>query len=174
MTRHVFGLLLLGALGANVAAAQAKTEARPAASSPCRVEPADYRGWQAQQISNHWVQLTIVPQNGGRLMQVTFAGHPYFFVNPKYAGSICRRVTANGSTMAATSCGSCRKEMTTNSIGQGGRTSSTTAPFPFERFRKDSSAKSNLPARPTLKLEFSSFAQSAWTPTPHEFDFGRR
>ena len=86
MTRHVFGFLLLGGLGANLAAAQAKTEARPAASSPCRVEPADYRGWQAQQISNHWVQLTIVPQNGGRLMQVTFAGHPYFFVNPKYAG----------------------------------------------------------------------------------------
>ena len=27
-----------------------------------------------------------MPQNGGRLMQVVFAGHPYLFVNPKYEG----------------------------------------------------------------------------------------
>jgi hypothetical protein len=52
----------------------------------CRVETVDYKGWQAQQLSNRWVQLTIVPQNGGRLMQVTFGGHPYLFVNPRLAG----------------------------------------------------------------------------------------
>lgn len=52
----------------------------------CAVEAVDYKGWQAQQISNRWVQLVIVPQNGGRLMQVTFAGHPYLFNNPKLAG----------------------------------------------------------------------------------------
>jgi hypothetical protein len=28
----------------------------------------------------------VVPQNGGRLMQVTFAGHPFLFVNPKFTG----------------------------------------------------------------------------------------
>jgi hypothetical protein len=50
------------------------------------VEAVDYKGWQAQQMSNRWVQVVIVPQNGGRLMQVTFAGHPYLFVNPKLAG----------------------------------------------------------------------------------------
>ena len=27
-----------------------------------------------------------MPQNGGRLIQVTFSGHPYLFVNPKLAG----------------------------------------------------------------------------------------
>ena len=84
--RHIFGLLLIGGLGASIAVAQNKTESRSPANLPCRVEPVDYKGWQAQQISNQWVQLMIVPQNGGRLMQVTFAGHPYFFVNPKYAG----------------------------------------------------------------------------------------
>lgn len=52
----------------------------------CRVEPVDYKGWHAQQVSNRWVQLVVVPQNGGRLIQVTFSGHPYLFVNPKYAG----------------------------------------------------------------------------------------
>ncbi|HET9308980.1 MAG TPA: hypothetical protein VFO46_23400 [Candidatus Sulfotelmatobacter sp.] len=52
----------------------------------CRIESVDYKGWHAQQMSNRWVQLIIVPQNGGRLIQVTFAGHPYLFVNPKFAG----------------------------------------------------------------------------------------
>jgi hypothetical protein len=52
----------------------------------CRIESADYKGWHAQQISNRWIQLVMVPQNGGRVIQVTFGGHPYLFVNPKFAG----------------------------------------------------------------------------------------
>jgi len=32
------------------------------------------------------VRLTVVPQLGGRLMQVEFGGHRYLFVNPKYKG----------------------------------------------------------------------------------------
>jgi hypothetical protein len=56
------------------------------ASTACRVESMDYKGWHAQQLSNRWVQLVIVPQNGGRLIQITFAGHPYLFVNPQFAG----------------------------------------------------------------------------------------
>lgn len=52
----------------------------------CRIESVEYKGWHAQQISNRWVQLIVVAQNGGRLIQVTFAGHPYLFVNPKFAG----------------------------------------------------------------------------------------
>ena len=58
----------------------------PTKGAACRVEPTDYKGWHAEQISNRWVQLIVVPQNGGRLIQVTFAGHPYLFVNPKFAG----------------------------------------------------------------------------------------
>ena len=61
---------------------QTSLRGRPA----CRVEPVDYKGWRAEQMSNRWVQLVVVPQNGGRLMQVSFAGHPYLFVNAKYAG----------------------------------------------------------------------------------------
>jgi len=52
----------------------------------CRVEAVEYKGWHAQQMSNQWVQLIVVPQNGGRLMQVIFNGHPYLFVNPELAG----------------------------------------------------------------------------------------
>ncbi len=54
--------------------------------NPCRMEAIEYKGWKAQQLSNHWLQLVVVPENGGRLMQVTFAGHSYLFVNPKLAG----------------------------------------------------------------------------------------
>jgi hypothetical protein len=68
------------------AAAQTATQANSAGIPHCRVEDVDYRGWKAQQLSNRWVQLVIVPQNGGRLMQVTLGGHAYLFVNPKLAG----------------------------------------------------------------------------------------
>jgi hypothetical protein len=52
----------------------------------CHVEAVEYKGWHAQQMSNQWVQLIVVPQNGGRLMQVTFGGRPYLFVNSQLAG----------------------------------------------------------------------------------------
>jgi hypothetical protein len=62
------------------------TYAQIPAGTGCRIESVNYKGWQAEQVSNRWLQLIIVPQNGGRLMQVTFAGHPYLFNNPKLAG----------------------------------------------------------------------------------------
>lgn len=55
-------------------------------SAPCAIRSIDFKGWKAEEVANQWVQLIIVPQLGGRLMQVTFDGHPYLFVNPKYAG----------------------------------------------------------------------------------------
>lgn len=74
--------LLTGAMPYSAQPAQASVSA----NSQCHVEPVDYKGWQAQQLSNRWVQLIVVPQNGGRVMQVSLAGHPYLFVNPKFAG----------------------------------------------------------------------------------------
>lgn len=62
------------------------SQSNPTKGADCRVDAVDYKGWHAQQLSNRWVQLVVVPQNGGRLMQVTFAGHSYLFVNPKFAG----------------------------------------------------------------------------------------
>ncbi len=57
-----------------------------AADHACTIRPVDFEGWHAQEISNDWVRLTIVPQLGGRLMQVSFGGHAFLFVNPKYKG----------------------------------------------------------------------------------------
>jgi len=55
-------------------------------STTCAIENIDYAGWKAVQMSNPWVKLTIVPQLGGRLMQVTFGGHDYLFVNQQLKG----------------------------------------------------------------------------------------
>jgi hypothetical protein len=60
----------------------------------CRIEAVVFEGWQAQQISNRWVKLVIVPQLGGRIMQLYFEDHPYFFVNPKYKGQYFPPVNA--------------------------------------------------------------------------------
>jgi hypothetical protein len=76
--------LQLAALGDFGVDAQQKPEA--AAPASCGVEQIGYMGWQAQQVSNPWVKLIFVPQNGGRLMQVIFDGHPFLFVNQRYAG----------------------------------------------------------------------------------------
>ena len=52
----------------------------------CAIRPAIFHGWQAEQMSNHWLTLTFVPELGGRLMQVKFGPHRYLFVNPAYYG----------------------------------------------------------------------------------------
>jgi hypothetical protein len=80
------GLLALFFASVARSGGQAERKAEPMADSLCRIEAINYRGWQAQQVSNSWVKLIFVPQNGGRLMQVIFDGHPFLFVNPEYAG----------------------------------------------------------------------------------------
>lgn len=80
-----FGLAL-AATSASPASAQAAAGGNSALRRACQIEAVDYQGWHAQQLSNDWVKLIVVPQNGGRLMQVIFAGHPYLFVNPPYEG----------------------------------------------------------------------------------------
>jgi hypothetical protein len=84
MRDFAVGLLFLF-LTLGIAPARAAGEPNQPTSS-CRIEAVNYKGWSAEQLSNRWVKLEVVPQNGGRLMQVIFNGHPYLFVNPKYEG----------------------------------------------------------------------------------------
>jgi hypothetical protein len=61
----------------------------PGAAGPqaqCLVAETDYHGWKATRLSNKWISLVFVPQLGGRLMQASFGGHEYLFVNPRYYG----------------------------------------------------------------------------------------
>ncbi len=63
-----------------------QTMTQTTGSTACRIESKNFEGWRAEEMSNAWVKVTIVPQLGGRVMQVTFAGHAYLFVNSKYKG----------------------------------------------------------------------------------------
>lgn len=79
-----YALVAMVALGASVYGTTAHAQEK--GGQPCRVEAVDYEGWQAQQVTNAWVKLVIVPRIGGRVMQVYFNGHPYLFVNSKFKG----------------------------------------------------------------------------------------
>jgi hypothetical protein len=81
----VVTVLALG-LGASESSVQRQAAAESLSDSECRFDATTFDGWQAQQMTNRWLKLTFVPKLGGRLMQVSFAGHPFLFVNPKYRG----------------------------------------------------------------------------------------
>jgi hypothetical protein len=57
-------------------------------SAACQVHATNYLGWKAEELSNLWVKLEIVPQIGGRLIQVTFGGHDFLYVNPLLEGKV--------------------------------------------------------------------------------------
>jgi alcohol dehydrogenase (cytochrome c) len=87
------GLLLMYA----IMAVRTYSQQTPAeAPTGCRIEAINFEGWQAQQVSNSSVKLVIVPQLGGRVMQVVFDGHPYLFINPKYKGQYLPPSAAQG------------------------------------------------------------------------------
>jgi hypothetical protein len=84
--RDLCGLFIPFLVGFVPTAARAQEQSPATSNAICKVEAANYMGWQAQQVSNPWVSLIFVAQNGGRLMQVIFDGHSFLFVNPEYAG----------------------------------------------------------------------------------------
>jgi hypothetical protein len=60
-----------------------------AASTPgCSVLETNYLGWKAEEMANPWVRLELVPQIGGRLIQVTFGGHDFLYINPELKGQV--------------------------------------------------------------------------------------
>jgi hypothetical protein len=63
-------------------------QAQAAPAPKCTVQKVDYLGWKAEEMSNPWVKLEIVPQLGGRLMQVSFGGHDFLFVNDQLKGKM--------------------------------------------------------------------------------------
>src|SRR6266571_3227189 len=55
---------------------------------PCTLTRCDYRGWQAVHLSNGIVELDIIPQLGGRVMQYRLGSHELFYVNPRHCGRV--------------------------------------------------------------------------------------
>jgi hypothetical protein len=66
----------------------ATTHARTTGTNGCTIKSVKYKGWRATQLSNKWVTLEIVPQIGGRLIQVTFDGHDLLYINPQFVGQV--------------------------------------------------------------------------------------
>ena len=71
-------------------------QAASSAHRACEIRAREFEGWKAQEISSEWLRLIIVPQLGGRLMQVRFDGHEFLFVNPEYKGRYFPPTSANG------------------------------------------------------------------------------
>ncbi len=91
------GVLLAGptVVGQTAPKAAAKPVAKNAPAPACTVQATNYQGWKATQMANRWVKLEIVPQLGGRLMQVTFGGHDFLLVNPALQGQVIPFDTAH-------------------------------------------------------------------------------
>jgi hypothetical protein len=51
-------------------------------------KPSDYRGWKSLSLSNNLIQLHIVPDIGGRVIQFKLQDHEYLWVNPQLAGKL--------------------------------------------------------------------------------------
>ena len=47
-----------------------------------------FRGWDAARIANRFVQVTAVPDIGGRVMAYDLGDHPFLFVDPHLAGRL--------------------------------------------------------------------------------------
>lgn len=93
MNRNLLGLGKYASLLFTLVLLPASVASRPAwgqadAQEKCSVRATDYLGWKAEELANPWVKLEIVPELGGRLMQVTFGGHDYLFINKKLAGQV--------------------------------------------------------------------------------------
>jgi hypothetical protein len=74
--------------GRAASAAHRTAHSSAAANPACTVKATNYLGWKAEEISNKWVTLEIVPQIGGRLIQVQFGGHDLLYVNPQLKGQV--------------------------------------------------------------------------------------
>lgn len=77
---------LMGAATLVLPALSLPSHAAP--TSGCTVQSTNYLGWQAEELANPWVKLEIVPQIGGRLIQVTFGGHDFLYINPQFQGKV--------------------------------------------------------------------------------------
>ncbi|MGH9403613.1 MAG: DUF4380 domain-containing protein [Terriglobia bacterium] len=54
----------------------------------CTLTREEYSGWKTIRLSNGIVDLFIVPDLGGRIIQLRFGSQDFFYVNPRHQGRI--------------------------------------------------------------------------------------
>lgn len=57
-------------------------------TSNCTITPATYRGWNALRLANGILEVFIVPEIGGRIMQVRLGEDDFLYVNPRHLGRV--------------------------------------------------------------------------------------
>lgn len=60
----------------------------PAVDSPCTIDISNYRGWKSLRLANGILELFVVPEIGGRIIQLRLGDREYFYVNPRHAGRV--------------------------------------------------------------------------------------
>lgn len=60
----------------------------PIINSACQVDVVNYEGWSALRLSNGILELFIVPEIGGRIIQLRLGKVDYFYVNHRHFGRI--------------------------------------------------------------------------------------
>jgi len=58
------------------------------AGFPCAVTSEDYRGWKAVRLTNGIVELFVVPEIGGRIIQLRLGESDLLYVNRRHAGRV--------------------------------------------------------------------------------------
>jgi len=53
-----------------------------------RVEEVNYKGWKCLKLSNADTEVYLAPEIGGRIIQYTFQGHPFLWVNKAFEGKV--------------------------------------------------------------------------------------
>jgi len=62
--------------------------ARPTSNSPCSITREIYSGWNAIGLGNGLFKLFIVPEIGGRVIQLRLGAQDCFYVNPRHLGRV--------------------------------------------------------------------------------------
>lgn len=62
--------------------APAAPESQPLAT------PATYQGWKSLCLGNHLIELQVLPDIGGRIIQFKLGSHEFLWVNPQLAGKL--------------------------------------------------------------------------------------
>jgi len=64
------------------------TIAGSARSHPCSLRKVNFEGWEAYELANGLVQIFVVPQIGGRIIQMRLGNQPFFYINPRLRGQV--------------------------------------------------------------------------------------
>ncbi|MDR3676414.1 MAG: DUF4380 domain-containing protein [Acidobacteriota bacterium] len=56
--------------------------------NPCRLGKVNFEGWAAYELANGVVQLFVVPEIGGRIIQIRLGDQPFLYVNSNLRGKV--------------------------------------------------------------------------------------